>query len=326
MKPRREYTFFSNIAPMIEGHITERRASGFMYNSAADVLKELDTFCIEHAFKTDTVTKELADAWSMQRDTEGISARNIRVSILRQLSKYILSLGKEAYMPPNTQSGEIKVSHVFSEQERIEFFTALDSLATSSGKYGGMLLEECKVIFRLYYCCGLRLSEPLELKWENINLDQGWIKIIQSKGYKDRILWLPDDILKMLKKYKETISGFLPGADYVFPGVKDGKHINDVTVRDYFLRALAHTSCANIANPPTIKSFRHTFVVDRLNSWMLAEENINEKLPYLCKFLGHSSIHESLYYYHQVEDGMKIVRDKDKTSRIVIPEVIPYEN
>ena len=326
MKPRREYTFSSNIAPMIKGHIAERRASGFMYNSAADVLKELDTFCIKQGFDDETVTKEMADAWSVQRDSEGISARNIRVSTLRQLSKYIFSLGKEAYMPPNTQSGEIKVSHVFSEKERLEFFAALDSLQTRSGKYGGMLLEECKVIFRLYYCCGLRLSEPLELKWENINLDQGWIKIIQSKGYKDRILWLPDDLLELLKEYTNTITRYLPGTEYVFPGVKEGKHVNDVTVRDYFLRALSQTSCANIANPPTIKSFRHTYVVDRLNSWMHAGENINEKLPYLCKFLGHSSIHESLYYYHQVEEGMKIIREKDKTSKIVIPEVIPYED
>lgn len=326
MKPRRDYTFSSGIAPMIVGHITERRASGFMYNSAADVLKELDTFCIDNGFHEDTVTKEMADAWSVQRVSEGISARNIRVSILRQLSKYIFSLGREAYMPPNTQSGEIKVSHVFSEKERIEFFTALDSLKVRSGKYGGMLLEECKVIFRLYYCCGLRLSEPLELKWENVNLDQGWIKIIQSKGYKDRILWLPDDILSLLKEYGETISKYLSDTEYVFPGVKEGKHINDVTVRDYFLRALSRTSCAGIANPPTIKSFRHTYVVDRLNSWMLAGENINEKLPYLCKFLGHSSIHESLYYYHQVEEGIRIIREKDKTSKIVIPEVIPYES
>lgn len=116
MKPRRDYSFSSSIAPSIEGLIIERRTSGFMYNSAADVLKELDTFCINNGFSCTTVTKELSDAWSIQRETEGISARNIRVSILRQLSKYILSLGDDAYMPPNTQSGEVKVAHVFSEK------------------------------------------------------------------------------------------------------------------------------------------------------------------------------------------------------------------
>jgi integrase/recombinase XerD len=50
-------------------------------------------------------------------------------------------------------------------------------------------------------------------------------------------------------------------------------------------------------------------------------ENIDEKLPYLSKYLGHNSIHESLYYYHQAAEAFKIIHDRDKTSNIVIPEV-----
>ena len=46
MKPRRDYAFNSSLAPAIEGLIQEKRASGYVYNSNADVLKELDTFCI----------------------------------------------------------------------------------------------------------------------------------------------------------------------------------------------------------------------------------------------------------------------------------------
>ena len=80
----------------IEGLIREKRSSGYMYNSNADVLKELDTFCIEKGFDSETVTKTLSDAWAVQRDTEGISSRNIRVSNLRQVSKYLISIGVEA--------------------------------------------------------------------------------------------------------------------------------------------------------------------------------------------------------------------------------------
>lgn len=96
MKPCRNYTFSSSLAPAIEGLIREKRSSGYMYNSNADVLKELDTFCIEKGFDSETVTKTLSDAWAVQRDTEGISSRNIRVSNLRQVSKYMISIGVEA--------------------------------------------------------------------------------------------------------------------------------------------------------------------------------------------------------------------------------------
>ena len=326
MRHRPDYSYSSTLAPSIEGLIAERRASGFMYNSAEYILKEIDTFCIENNHTSETVTKDLADKWSMLRDTEGWARRKSRVSILRQLSKYIISLGGTAYLPPAIQSGNYKLSHIFSPKERIEFFGAMDTLTMHrNGKYSDILLEESRVIFRLYYCCGLRFSEPLDLKWENVNLNEGWLKILQSKGYKDRILWLPEDILEMLREYKDKVSITFPKAEYVFPGAKPGGRIGDNTVRTHFRRALAKTSCAGISNPPTIKSFRHTFVVDRLNQWIADGEDVMKKLPYLCKFLGHSSIRESLYYYHEVEEAFNIIREKDKTSKIVIPEVIPYE-
>ena len=319
MKPRRNYTFNSSLAPAIEGLIREKRASGYMYNSNADVLKELDTFCIEHGFDSETVTKKLSDAWAVQRETEGISSRNIRVSNLRQVSKYLLSIGTESYMPQMLQSTEKKIAHVFTSEERKEFFECLNKLKIK--RTDKRLLEECRVIFRLYYCCGLRLSEPLWLTWDDIDCDSGRITILHSKGYKDRAVWITPDIAGMIRRYHDYITAECPDEVFVFPGIKNGKPVNEVTVRAYFQRTLAMTSYAAISNPPTIKSFRHTFVVDRLNAWMENGENIEDKLPYLSKYLGHNSIHESLYYYHQVSEAFKIIRDRDKTSNIVIPEV-----
>ena len=319
MKLRRDYVFSSPLAPAIKGLIQEKRSSGYVYNSNADVLKELDTFCIERGFLSDTVTKDLSDAWAVQRETEGISSRNIRVSNLRQVAKYLNSIGIESYVPQMLQSGETKIAHVFTAEERKEFFESLNNLDVK--RNSKRLLEECRILFRLYYCCGLRLSEPIWLTWDDIDYDLGRITILQSKGYKDRVVLITPDIAEMLRKYHEYIMSECPGEPLVFPGTKDGKPINELTVRAYFQRTLAMTSYASISNPPTIKSFRHTFVVDRLNAWMENGENIEEKLPYLSKYLGHNSIHESLYYYHQVSEAFKIIHDRDKTSNIVIPEV-----
>lgn len=319
MKSRRDYVFNSALAPAIEGLIQEKRASGYVYNSNASVLKELDTFCIDHGFCSDTVTKDLSDAWAIQRETEGISSRNIRVSNLRQVAKYLHSIGKESYMPKMLQSGETKIAHVFTAEERQEFFECLNKLNVK--KNSKRLLEECGIIFRLYYCCGLRLSEPIWLTWDDIDYDLGRITIRQSKGYKDRVVWITPDIAGMIRKYHKYIVTECPGETLMFPGTKVGRPINEVTVRNYFQRTLAMTSYALISNPPTIKSFRHTFVVDRLNAWMENGWNIEDKLPYLSKYLGHSSIRESMYYYHQVSEAFNIIHVKDKISNIVIPEV-----
>ena len=325
MKKQINFSFESALATDIKGLIAEKRSLGYKYNAHAYVLKEFDSFCIANGFSCDTITKELSDAWAEQRITEGLNARNVRVRYIKQLSLYIRSTGRDAYVPKSYQSSETKVAHVFSEQELKEFFSAANSLKASNKK-ATITIKECQTLFRLYYCLGMRLSEPLELTWENLNLEEGWIKILDSKGHKDRMLWISDELIDLLKSYEEFILHSGRDVTFVFPSYVAGKRLSGNTVREYFNEALEKTSCNGISNPPTIKSFRHTFVVDRLNSWMEEGTNIQEKLPYLCKFLGHKTINETIYYYHQVDEALKIVRSKDLTANTLIPEVQYDEN
>lgn len=39
-------------------------------------------------------------------------------------------------------------------------------------------------------------------------------------------------------------------------------------------------------------------------------ENLNAMMPYLSKYLGHSSVENTYYYYHQIESAFKIVRQR----------------
>lgn len=320
MKEQICFSYKSSLAPAIRGLIAEKRASGYKYNAHAYVLKEFDNFCINKRFTCDTVTKEIADAWAQQRSTEGLNARNVRVRYIKQLSLYILSTGRDAYIPKTHQSSETKIAHVFNKQELKEFFAAADALK-SSNKAVAVTIRECQTLFRLYYCLGMRLSEPLELTWDTLNLEEGWLKILDSKGHKDRILWINEDIVSFLNAYREFITHSGRSSAFVFPSSIASKRLSGQTVRQYFNKALENTSFSGISNPPTIKSFRHTFVVDRLNLWLEEGINIQERLPYLCKFLGHKTINETIYYYHQVDETLRIVRLKDLTANALIPEV-----
>jgi integrase len=77
----------------------------------------------------------------------------------------------------------------------------------------------------------------------------------------------------------------------------------------------------NCDKKPTVHSLRHTFVVKRMNLWMEHGLNLNVMMPYLSKYLGHKGRDETFYYYHQTESAFRIIRQKDNTSRTVIPEV-----
>ena len=76
---------------------------------------------------------------------------------------------------------------------------------------------------------------------------------------------------------------------------------------------------------PTVHSLRHTFVVMRMNQWMEEGIRLEAMMPYLSKYLGHASVNDTFYYYHQVESAFHIIREKDTVSQHVIPEVYDYE-
>ena len=75
----------------------------------------------------------------------------------------------------------------------------------------------------------------------------------------------------------------------------------------------------------TVHSLRHTFVVNRINSWILEGKELSQMLPYLCRYLGHKTIEETHYYYHLALTANQIIRQKDIQSKYIIPEVACYE-
>ena len=58
-----------------------------------------------------------------------------------------------------------------------------------------------------------------------------------------------------------------------------------------------------------------------MNLWMENDIDLNGMMPYLSNFLGHSSVNDTFYYYHQIDSAFKIIKKKDISSANIIPEV-----
>ena len=54
---------------------------------------------------------------------------------------------------------------------------------------------------------------------------------------------------------------------------------------------------------------------------MEADIPLQEMMPYLSNYLGHTDPVETYYYFHQIEEAFRTVRRKDTVSARVIPEV-----
>jgi integrase/recombinase XerD len=131
----------------------------------------------------------------------------------------------------------------------------------------GRMSLRLRLMLALGYGCGLRASEVVRLKAGDIDSAQGIIRVVQSKGRKDRHVMLPDEVLDQLRQWwKErptrTDAGVVPLERLVFPGRKPGKPL---TTRQ--LNRLFHEACeaAGISKRVTLHSLRHSFATHLLD-------------------------------------------------------------
>ena len=91
-----------------------------------------------------------------------------------------------------------------------------------------------KLILMLMYSAGLRVSEVVKLKPEDIDTERRLIHIRGAKGRKDRYTMLSEVALDMLNEY---IQKYKPQT-WLFPGAKPGAHVTTRTVQAIFEKAV----------------------------------------------------------------------------------------
>ncbi len=321
----KNYEYHSQLASYISGLIRQKRADGYSYEFEAYMLEHFDRFCIENGYDHGRLTRDLVMAWAEQRPTESKNYRNQRVSFVRQLALYMISLNMEAYIPRAFESNTISVPHILSVDEIHELFKAVDSFLPWQSSFQRFSLSY-SVLFRLFYCCGLRLSEGCYLKRSAVNLENGCLSIYQSKGQKDRVVFMSKDMLQMCKHYDRLMQKLVPDREWFFPGRDESKPFSKTSIDKKFSYFWNMTPYAGqVDKKPTVHSLRHTYVVTKMNEWMNEGKDFKAMMPYLSRYLGHTSIDETQYYYHQIVSAFQIVRKHDSVANKVIPEVIPYE-
>ena len=159
-------------------------------------------------------------------------------------------------------------------------------------------LEECKTFYsekciirdiavlELLFATGLRVSELCNLKADDVNLSDSYIKTF-GKGSKERIIQIcTPDVLTALKRYKKCFKAEIDNTGYFF--------VNRLSNRlsDQSVRFMINKYVNQISSPVhvTPHMFRHTFAT------MLLESDVD--IRYIQQILGHSSITTTEIYTH----------------------------
>jgi len=318
----REYA--SVLAPYIAGFVATKRAGGYAYEKAEDHLLSFDRFCTRR-IACKSLSREVVLEWAMARDGEGRRTRRTRMSTIRELGRYMQSIGvSDAFVLPVGLSPKVEryVPHFFTSQEIVAFFAACDRLRPYWATRARHLV--LPALFRLLYCCGLRISEARTLRVEQVDLLAGRVDILHSKGSRSRRLPLPEDLLDLLKVYDARVSGIYPGRIYFFPTTRSACYSRsevDTVFRSVWKAAGLEKEEGKRARP---YDFRHHMAFTTLNRWIASDVDVNAMVPYLSKYMGHSSLESTDYYLHLVPEFFHTFREKVRSTETLLPE-LDYE-
>lgn len=141
-----------------------------------------------------------------------------------------------------------------------------------------------RVILMFLYSSGLRVSELLNLKWEDLDIERMMIHIKIAKGRKDRYVPLSEYILTDLIKYM-NIS--IP-SKFIFSGGAVGGQMSSNGIRFIMQSAVARTGI----NKPGVclHTMRHSFATHLLENGL--------DIVSIKEMLGHSKIETTMVYLH----------------------------
>lgn len=280
-------------------------------------LKEFDEFILNNYKDEITITESMVNEWLKLRASEAIKTRHNRCCILRQLAKSMLNNGKKAYLIPNKSymHKDEHIQYIFSDIEIRNFIISIEKINnTNSYPY---LKDLLKLLFTTLILCGTRKMEVLTLKVKHIDFKNKIIKIESGKEYIDRLIPINDELLNL---YKDFITiRKLDYDDYIFSNSK--KEIICVSyLRMIFLKLLklSNFEYKGTKEGPRIHDFRFTFVTKRISLFVDNNYDLNIYLPILQRYLGHSKIQDTLYYYRPKKEIFKNIIDIDSD---VIPSI-----
>jgi site-specific recombinase XerD len=139
------------------------------------------------------------------------------------------------------------------------------------------------VLLSTAYACGLRVSELVRLRVEDIDSGRMQVAVRQGKGAKERRVPLSKNLLALLRDYWRAER---PGS-WLFPGGRENRPLTVSLVQRLCQRTRERT---RLKKPVTPHSLRHSYATHLLEAGV--------DLPTIQKLLGHGSLSSTMRYLH----------------------------
>ncbi len=281
---------------LIENFIDFKRCENYKYNDEERVLWSFNHHLSKYNLEKPVLSEGLIKEWCDQRFNESRKSLSNRVGTIRQFMIYLYNRGYDVYIPDTIKNAHNKtfIPYIFSQDEISRIFKTIDNLLPGRQSNSDIVYP---ILFRVLYGCGLRITEALELKIEDIDIEKGTLIIKHAKFDKKRIVPMSDSLTRICQEYFESFLKGVDKSEFFFRKKYGGKRKRK-TVSDMFRKILWKSGIPYLGKGkgPRLHDLRHSFCCHSIKK--LSDQGIDLycALPVLSTYVGHSSIQATERY------------------------------
>jgi len=237
------------------------------------------------------VTKDTIRSFLKDLDTLNYKSSSIN-RILTSNNEYFTYLQEKNYINDNTFK---YIKRPKKEKKLPNFITYEDYLSLINVIENDTLGKRNKVLIESLFSCGLRISEAVNIKLEDINKNDKSIRIL-GKGNKERIVYYGD-------YFKEYLNDYLNNARDLLLDKKHSKYLMLDNLGNHLTTRGARYIIDNIVKKSLIKkkitphTLRHTFATELLNN--------GADIRMVQELLGHASLSTTGLYTHVTNEVLR---------------------
>src|SRR5215472_6235728 len=291
------------LAEAVQSYLAVRRATGFDLKLQGNFLKSFTTF--SEAKGKHYVCSETAIEWA--GSSRSVLQRARRLGAVIRFARYIRMENQRHQVPPavfGREKHSRPIPFIFSKDEIQRLLEAASDLGRRDSFRG----HTYSTFFALLACTGLRVSEAIHLRFEDITVDGLVIRC--SKFRKSRLVPLHETTQVALEGYIERRRDYTPLDDHVFVSLRRrALLLHDAETAFHDVVEKVGIRRGDGLPRPTIHSLRHTFAARALETCPDGRDRITKHMLALSTYLGHSKVADTYWYLEATPELMRQIAD-----------------
>jgi integrase len=289
----------------VDEYLQMRRRLGYKLLRARSELPEFAAFMARQ--RAPYITQALALKWAQLPQGVQPSLWASRLTVIRQFALYRSATDPRTQVPATGLlpfKPKRATPHLYTDRQITKLLQALLHPPLSpycSDPQGCALLPLVYyTFFGLLTVTGLRLSEALNLKVDDVDIPSQRLTVRAGKFGKDRLVPLHPSTCKVLDQYERQRNDHWAGrpvSPYFFVS-SWGNRLSRSQVYGAFYAACRRIGLRGKGDRhgPRIHDFRHRFATATLINWYRAKKDPERRLPILSTFLGHVHLADTQWY------------------------------